>query len=97
MATLPQRTLLAEMPELCTLDRRRIEALAGLAPYTQSFRQMERQGQAIAGIRTGVSDMRRRSSAARILAIQDYDNPLPISIRSGAPDSRNVEAPNPAT
>jgi transposase len=30
------RTLLAEMPELGTLDRRKIAALAGLAPYTQS-------------------------------------------------------------
>jgi hypothetical protein len=30
------RTLLAETPELGTLDRRKIAALAGLAPYTQS-------------------------------------------------------------
>lgn len=30
------RTLLAELPELGTLDRRKIAALVGLAPYTQS-------------------------------------------------------------
>lgn len=29
------RTLLAELPELGTLDRRQIAALAGLAPYTR--------------------------------------------------------------
>ena len=37
------RTLLAEMPELGTLDRRKIAALAGLAPYTQSSGKVERQ------------------------------------------------------
>ncbi len=33
------RTLLAEMPELGTLDRRQIAALAGLAPYTRQSGQ----------------------------------------------------------
>ena len=33
------RTLLAEMPELGTLDRRQIAALAGLAPFTRQSGQ----------------------------------------------------------
>ena len=33
------RTLIAELPELGALDRRRIAALAGLAPYTRQSGQ----------------------------------------------------------
>jgi transposase len=41
MATVPAvgqviaRTLMAELPELGTLDRRQVAALAGLAPFTR--------------------------------------------------------------
>ena len=37
------RTLIAEMPELVTLDRRQIAALAGLAPFTRQSGQWKRK------------------------------------------------------
>ncbi len=50
------RTLLAELPELGTLDRRQIAALAGVAPYTQQSGQW-RGRSFIAGGRANVRKM----------------------------------------
>ena len=47
------RTLIAELPELGTLDRRQIAALAGLAPYTRQSGQW-RGKSFIGGGRTSV-------------------------------------------
>ena len=90
-------TLLAELPELGTLDRRKIAALAGLAPVAKDSGQREHRRV----IQGGRGQVRNALDMAALASLKTDKSPLrpahrqgqAAQARAGRPDAQNARHP----